>query len=201
MSSSTPSLSAIVLGAGRSSRMRTLKALLPWKGTSLIRFQTETLLNAGISDIVVVLGFRAADLSNELSSYTIKTVMNKDYHSGKCSSIKAGLAAITQPSSGVIICAVDQPLSLNVVRNLYKLHTKHPAAIILPSFKGKRGHPLLIPKSLYDDLQDIKEQTQGLRHLVNTRRKEIVTVELDEPSILLNLNEQADYQEACWEDS
>ncbi|MCK6256530.1 nucleotidyltransferase family protein [Fictibacillus sp. KIGAM418] len=201
MNSRMPSVSAILLAAGRSSRMGTLKALLPWRETSLVRYQTETLLNAGIDDIAVILGYKASELSKELSSYNVKTVINKAYESGKCSSIKAGMAGLSPSSTGVVIAAVDQPLSLNVIRQLYKFHGEQPVSIIIPAFNGKRGHPLLIPEQFYPELCSISEQTQGLRHFLSNRQNEIATVEINEPSILLNLNEQADYQSACWEDS
>ncbi|MDN4523862.1 nucleotidyltransferase family protein [Fictibacillus fluitans] len=194
------SLSCILLAAGCSSRMNKVKALLQWQGTSLIAYQIKAIHSSGIKEIVVVLGFRAHELKKELDGHFVKLVINPDYSSGKCSSIRAGCHGMDNHSTGALIAAVDQPLLPGVLCQMDKFHQSDPESIIIPVHNGKRGHPILLPNHLYPELLLISEETEGLRNIIRRHHNKVKFMETDNPSILLNLNTPADYEAAYRED-
>src|SRR6266498_1259016 len=103
------SRAVIVLAAGSSSRMGSSKALLPWAGTSLIEYAVSELLAAGASEIVVVVGADAEQVSAALpASSAVVPVVNSEYTSGRSSSIRAGAAAVSPGSVSVMVQSVDQ---------------------------------------------------------------------------------------------
>ena len=88
--------------------MGRLKALLPWQGSTLIEYQVESLLSAGVAEVVVVVGHRADEVGAPVRGRSgVTTVVNLDYKQGKTTSIKAGVRAISGPVRGVLLLAVD----------------------------------------------------------------------------------------------
>lgn len=193
--------SALILAAGLSSRMGSIKALLPWQGKSLICHQADTLLEAGFIDVITVLGYHASEIKKEIEHLPVRVVINKNYAEGKCSSILAGILNLDPLSSFVLLTTADQPLTQKIVLQLICCHSMNPSSILVPSYQGKRGHPLLVPKQYYTELLQINEQTQGLKRFLTIQEKHVKTIEIDDPAILLNLNDRADYQAAHREDS
>ena len=121
MTQHTP-ISAILLAAGESTRMRQQKALLLWQGTTLIQYQVSSLLEAGVSQVVVVLGYRAERLRSLLEDTPgVQTVLNLRYRTGKSSSVRAGVRQVPLDASGVLVLSVDQPRSPELVRQVISL--------------------------------------------------------------------------------
>src|SRR3989304_325250 len=103
-------ISAVLLAAGESTRMVKLKALLPWKGTSLIQHQVKVLLEAGVHEVIVVLGYRAESLRPLVEAFPGATaVLNLRYRTGKSSSLRAGLRHVDPQAKAILVLAVDQP--------------------------------------------------------------------------------------------
>ncbi len=103
-------VSAVLLAAGESTRMGTLKALLPWQGSTLVEYQVDSLLRAGVTEVVVVVGHRAAEVEAAVGGREgVVAVVNPDYRQGKTTSIKAGLRSVSPDAGAVLILAVDEP--------------------------------------------------------------------------------------------
>ncbi|MFD1040250.1 NTP transferase domain-containing protein [Virgibacillus byunsanensis] len=186
-------ISAIVLAAGFSSRMGTLKALLPWQGIPLIQYQMEQLKNAGIVEIIMVLGHKADELAQVISPYDVKSVFNEHYRDGKSSSIKKGVSCMTDNPSGIFILAVDQPVPSFILQKMVEHFRIDQPSIVIPSYQGKRGHPILFQGNLKEELLTVNEQSKGLRKVIQTYHDEISYLDVRDPAILLNLNEPNDY--------
>jgi len=189
---------AILLAAGESSRMGRLKALLPWRNTTLLEHQLRALLDAGANQVVVVLGHDADRLkpiveSTDGASWTL----NPDYLQGKTTSLKSGVAALTgQQVSDVLLLNVDQPRSADTVRTLLKRHLASPYLITIPTHGGKGGHPILITAELLPELAEINEESQGLKAVVRRHAEATERFELDDPTLLWDLNTPEQYQQA-----
>jgi molybdenum cofactor cytidylyltransferase len=188
--------SAILLAAGKSSRMGTLKGLLPWHGKTLIEHQVETLEKANVSEIIVVLGHDAEKFIEYTEHRQVKVAINKNYQTGKCSSIITGLHLIDNQSDALIILSVDQPTDYSVIKNLQNTFRENRHPIIIPTYQGKKGHPILFSKSTLSDLLSIKEETQGLRGVIQKYRNDMLEIPINNPLISLNLNTFEDYQKA-----
>ena len=193
-----PGVWAILLAAGESSRMGQLKALLPWRGVTLLEHQLRTLLDAGVEHVIVVLGHDADRLKPivdgvEGASWTL----NSDYLQGKTTSLKAGVAALSgRKASDVLLLNVDQPRDTATLRTLLEQHQSSAHLISIPTHSGKGGHPILIAAELIPELGDIEEESQGLLAVVRRHAGATERFELEDPSLLWDLNTPEQYQQA-----
>lgn len=191
-------VSAIMLSAGKSERMHPLphKGLVKWQGSTLFQYQIQSLLDSAISEIIIVLGYQAKFFLPLAAQYPIRTVVNDLYDSGKCSSIIKGLQSIDQASDYILITAVDQPTAPSIINELIQSLKTSNALIAIPAFNGKRGHPILFSKKLYDELLFIQEESFGLRNIIRKYEKHILEIQMDNPLISLNINTPENYQNA-----
>ena len=193
-----PGVWAILLAAGESSRMGQLKALLPWRDTTLIEHQLRSLLDAGVQQIIVVLGHDADRLKPIVEAVPgASWTLNEDYLQGKTTSLKAGVAALTgQELSDVLLLNVDQPRSADTVRTLLERHRAWSYRITIPTHGGRGGHPIFIAAELLPELVDIEEETQGLKAVVRRHAEATERFEVDDPTVLWDLNTPEQYQQA-----
>ena len=193
-----PGVWAILLAAGESSRMGQLKALLPWQGTTLIEHQINSLLAAGVQHVVVVLGHDSDRLKPIVDPVAgASWVLNPDYLQGKTTSLKTGVSALDgQPVSDVLLLNVDQPRTSDTVQKLLERHQASQYVITIPTYGGKGGHPIFIAAELLLELAEIEEETQGLKAVVRRHADVTERFELDDQSLLWDLNTPEEYQKA-----
>ena len=193
-----PGIWAILLAAGESSRMGRLKALLPWRGTTLIESQLKTLLSSGVHRIVVVLGHDSDRLKPIVDSVEgASWVLNPDYLKGKTTSLKTGVSALDDQSvADVLLLNVDQPRTSETMRVLLARHSSSKSVITIPTHKGKGGHPILISAELLPELATIEEETKGLLEVVRRHSDATERFEMDDPSVLWDLNTPEQYEQA-----
>ena len=189
-------ISAVLTAAGLSSRMGSPKPLLPWQGKTLIESQIETLLESGASEVIVVLGHRADDVAPHVNGDTVCAVVNDQYRDGRTSSIRTGLEAVSLKAHDIVLMAVDQPRTPQVVSRVIRDHLQANALLTSPRYHGRGGHPLVFSASLLPELSQISEEKQGLREVFERHRSEITQVHFDDPSIRLDLNTPEAYREA-----
>src|ERR1700704_6003225 len=149
---------AIVLAAGRSSRMGRAKATLPLDGgdTFLTRI-VRTFLDAGVDDVVVVVGHDADAIVRSFASSGLpaRFVVNRQYDRGQLSSLVAGLGVVDRPGvAAVLVTLVDVPLvSAATVGAVIECYRRTRAPVVRPTSGARHGHPLLIARSLFDALR------------------------------------------------
>ena len=190
-------VSAVLLTAGESTRMGQQKALLPWKGATLLQHQVNSLLDGGSSQVIVVLGYRAERLRflvNDIPG--VVPVLNLRYRTGKTSSIRAGLRNVDLPTQVILVLSVDQPRSSALVRRVVEAHRRRGALVTYPTYQGKGGHPIALSASLLPELMRIRESRQGLREVVSRHRAKAFRLEVDDREAVLDLNRDEDYQRA-----
>ena len=189
---------AILLAAGESSRMGQLKALLPWRGQTLLEHQVSTLLQGGADRVVVVLGHRADDLRPMLEGLEgVDWVHNPDYLQGKTTSIKAGLFTVDPQVAGeILLLNVDQPRSSADIARILDTHRATGHAVTIPTCGGKGGHPIVLSAELLEELLSIDEESQGVKAVVQRRPESVNRVPLENPEILLDLNTPEQYRQA-----
>jgi len=158
---------ALLLAAGESERMGTPKALLPWRGQPLLRHQLHEIQKSAVRECVVVLGSGADRLTGLCTQplhphWKSRAIINPRYREGKCASIIAGLTALCDRPDAVLVAAVDQPLQHRVIDALLSAADREwdrgeavtRRTILLPVFRGRRGHPALFCGSLVGELMD-----------------------------------------------
>lgn len=198
-----PQVWGILLAAGESSRMGRQKALLPWRNTTLLQYQLHSLLDAGVQRVVVVLGHDADHIKPIVDGVEgVSWALNPDYLQGKTTSLKIGVAALAdQQVSDVLLLNVDQPRSADTVRTLLERHLGSSHRITIPTHGGKGGHPILIAAELLPELAEIEEESQGLKAVVRRHAEATERFEVDDPTVLLDLNTPEQYQKALESES
>lgn len=193
-------LSIIVLAAGLSSRMRGAhKLLLPYQGKTVI-WHTMAQIHAAmrendyIQEIIVVTGHNNEAVQAILEDYTIQHIYNADYATGMTTSIQAGVRAANIAATGYMICLSDQPhitaFEYSLLVEAFKKEGEN--AIIMPTFQGERGNPVLFPALLKSEILENTEMT-GCKPIVQRNKSKIQMVEMPTNHILLDIDTPEDY--------
>ena len=188
---------AILLAAGESSRMGQLKALLPWRGRTLLEHQVSALREGGADRVIVVFGHRADELRPLVQDTDgVSWTLNPDYLQGKTTSIKAGLSALDSDADDILLLNVDQPRATEDIAYILNVHRANNYAVTVPEYNGKGGHPIVLSARLWPELIGINEETQGIKAVVRRRPEAVHRIPLDNPEILLDLNTPEQYRAA-----
>lgn len=188
-------ISAIILAAGESKRMGQPKMLLPWGETTVLQNVISTFQRAGIEDILVVTGGAHRQVEDIVNKSGAHHNFNKEYsNSEMLSSIQCGLVNMATQAQAALIGLGDQPqVREGTVRLICETFRSKRSKVVVPSFQMRRGHPWLVERSLWEELLKMK-QPQSPRDFLNKYANEIQYVEVDNPSILADLDTPEDYQ-------
>ena len=183
-------VSAILLAAGSSRRMGQLKQLLPLHDKPIIRHCLDNLITSGIENIVAVLGYRGDEVLAAIQEMPVQIVLNENQESEMAESVRIGLRAIAEKSSGVLVCLSDHPLvSVDTLKSLMQCFREAPDKIIIPLYKGKRGHPTLFP------IHVIKEifEASTLRDIIDKNRSRLKFLNVQDEGVILDMDTKEDY--------
>jgi molybdenum cofactor cytidylyltransferase len=148
---------AIVLAAGRSSRMGRAKATLPLGEDTFLSRIVRTFIAAGVDDVVVVVGHDADAIAKSVhdQGLPVRLVMNAEYDRGQLTSLLAGLDVVERTTArAVLVTLVDVPLiSVGTVRAVVDRYRETGAPIVRPTSGVRHGHPLLIDRLLFGVLR------------------------------------------------
>jgi molybdenum cofactor cytidylyltransferase len=194
-----PTVAAVLLAAGESSRMGENKALLPWTdGEPLIAYQTRVLREAGYDPIVVVLGHDPYAVNDAIpEDIDLIAVVNDRYQQGRTSSIVTGVLEIATPETDAFaILSVDQPRSAGMLRTLREAWERERPYIAIPTLDGRGGHPPLFDGGLITEVLQVTEEEEGLRQVMRNFADGRLFVPVDDPLTCTNLNTREDYEAA-----
>ena len=192
-------ITAIILAAGKSTRMGSPKMLLPWGNITVIEHVITVFSKAGIEDILVVTGGAREQVEEILAGYRkqfpVRSVFNENYMSGDMlSSIQCGLQNLADKNiSAALIGLGDQPqVQERSVRALLEFFLRSKSPLVVPSFQMRRGHPWLIAKSLWNEMLQMGF-SQTPRDFLSAHALDIQYVDIDNPSILADLDTPEEY--------
>lgn len=191
-------ISAIVLAAGLSTRMVHFKQLLPYGKHTVIEQVVSTLLKSPVDDVLVVTGHERSRVENALARWPVRTAFNPQYAAGEMlSSVQAGLGAMAAGSRAALVALGDMPaLESAVVRQLVEAYrTTGDAAVYIPSYDMRAGHPVLVPHSYWEAILALPAGA-NLRSILRGKETQVVWVEVDAPSVLRDLDTPDDYHGA-----
>ena len=139
-------IAAVLLAAGSGSRMGLKpKSLLELNGEPLIRRSARQLLDAGVTQLVVVLGHYAADIEAPLDGLPVHKVYNPDPDQGLVSSQRLGLQALSDNKDTVIMSLADQPLvTTQDIQTLLHAFAPSTQDMLFPFVNGQPGNPVLL---------------------------------------------------------
>lgn len=184
---------SIILAAGESKRMGLPKMLLKFNGKTMIEKVLDNVAESDSDSILVVLGAGMEVLIDLVRRYDVKYCYNINYIDGMLSSVQCGFKNLPSDTAATLVFQGDQPFInpavINMVIKAYKTSGK---GIIIPVYKGKRGHPLLLDIK-YSDQIDGLDPAQGLRSITYLNSSDVLEVETDDPGILRDFDTYDDY--------
>lgn len=193
----SPQLAAIILAAGKSTRMGTPKMVLPWGERSVLGQVIFTLSTADIKKIIVVTGGYQEIVAVEAQKFGAEPVFNPDFDRGEMlSSIQVGLRATPTNFQACLIALGDNPqIELSVVRAMIGRFNflMGRGKILVPSFQNRRGHPWIVHKSLWEEILALKPP-QTMRDFFSAHAEQIVYEVVNTESILKDLDTPQDYE-------
>jgi molybdenum cofactor cytidylyltransferase len=189
---------AIVLAAGRSSRMGRAKAMLPaGDGHTFLTRIVRTFLDSGVDDVIVVVGHGAEAIAASFSESGLpaRFVVNREYDRGQLSSLLAGLNVIDRPGvSAVLVTLVDVPLvSSSTVRAVIDAYRRTAAPIVRPTSGNRHGHPLLIDRSVFAALRSA-DSSSGAKPIVRAHASAIGDIPIDDEGAFTDIDTEEEYR-------
>ncbi|MFW9929712.1 MAG: NTP transferase domain-containing protein [Candidatus Thorarchaeota archaeon] len=192
----------IIPAAGESKRFGSNKLLFEYKGKAIIEHTLQTYQNykEGNFNIFVILGYEKKGLKKKINNYSVTFVENPEYKTGgMSSSVKKGLIKLKDLDltncQGIFIHPADIPfITIQVILTLIKKKEISSKKIFIPIYKGRRGHPLLIDKSLINLFMQVDEESEGMKGILKKNmRKNIELIDVTNQMILFDIDKREDF--------
>lgn len=188
-------IAGIILAAGESARMAQDKALLPWGQTTFLEHLLRQVKESRVGLVRVVLGANAEAVRKKIQFGTAEVVVNKDWQKGQLSSLLAALNSLPRGMiEAALVCLVDHPaISSSLIHTLIEKLQKSGKLILIPTYRGRRGHPVIFSAKLFDELRKAPLEV-GARAVVHKHAADILEVPTEEEGVILNINDPESYE-------
>jgi molybdenum cofactor cytidylyltransferase len=185
-------IAGILLAAGRSARMAPRNKLLaPIGGMPMICRVAASVLESGVSSVIVVTGYEADRIVDALNGLDVTIVTNPSYADGLSTSLKAGLEAVSPTADGALICLGDMPeIESPVIHALLAAFTGRDA-ICVPVHRGRRGNPVLWGHNHFAEMMALTGDA-GAKPLMALHANRLIEVEVAADSIFEDVDSPAD---------
>ncbi|MGI6365480.1 MAG: nucleotidyltransferase family protein [Bacillota bacterium] len=193
-------LTAIVLAAGKASRMGTLKQLLPWGEGTILEVVLGAVLACPLVDdeVRVVLGAgreRVEALLEDIADPRLRRVHNPEYQRGMLSSIQRGIQDLPRSSQGFMILLGDQPLiGPGLISEVAGHWLLTRPDFLVPVHRGRRGHPVLVAAKYAGEILALEEAEGGLRNLLRRYPERVLELAIDNPAICIDIDYPEEYR-------
>jgi len=182
-----------VLAAGKSTRFGKNKLLHKIGGRTVIGRVVKSALGSEADEVILVVGHDAERVGREVSGAECKLVYNSAFEEGQSSSVKVGVTSAAEDSEAAMILPGDIALiSSEAIDKVIEEYRRTGGPIVVAAYQGKHGHPILLDRSLFREIAQINEETQGLKAIVNRHRKQVRQVEVGSPEVLFDLDTEED---------
>lgn len=184
-----PRIAALLLAAGRSSRMGSNKMLEEIDGRPMVARTAQRLLSSHARPLIAVLGNQADAVDAALGKLPVERVRNPDFADGLSTSLKRGLAALPADIDGALVCLGDMPLiaGRDLDRLIAAFNPLEGRAIVVPTRHGKRGNPVLWSREFFPEMMALSGDT-GARKLIEEHASRVAEVEMDTDGVLIDID-------------
>lgn len=190
---------AIILAAGESRRMGQPKQLLPFGGKTMLECVIDAFRTPNVAEIIVVLGHQADEIAAKIGSQAgtpvpPAIVRNKRYRQGMFTSVQAGLQALPEQTTLVMIALCDQPRLLPAtVEKLIGEFEKKQHRILVPMYEGRQGHPLLFRAEYAKEILALDESLT-LKHFLASHAGDIARLPVSDEGVLVDIDDRQTYE-------
>ena len=195
-------ISAILLGAGESKRMKVNKLSLPWGRETVFEHCFNTLLRSRVKEVVVVLNKQNEGMKRQFEKRSasttkkVKVTLNPYYKRGMSTSIHMGLHVMDPRSDGILISLGDQPfLKTRTINVLLRAFHQGKGKILVPSFRGMKGHPVIFHRKYEKELLKLRGDTGG-KPILLKHSKQIKTIPVRSVGVIKDIDTREEYQKA-----
>ena len=190
-------ISAILLAAGQSKRMNGENKLIrKIQGSHLIKHSINNILASSIDELIIVLGFQKEIIEKLIDkNKKIKIIFNENFEKGMASSIKMGLNKLSDKTESFFICLGDMPMINHDIYNLL-IKSRDKKEIIIPTYRGQQGNPILFNKSMKEKIMDINGDI-GAKKILKLSKNKIFNLEINNHFITKSFNTQDDFKNYC----
>ena len=186
-------ISAILLAAGESKRLRMPKLLLPFGKSTILEQTIDNLLNSRVDEVIVVLGYRAEEMMRKLANRPVKIAINPIYHQGMSTSIVKGLSLVNNRAQAIMVALADQPLiNSQTINRLIEESLGYDKGIVIPTYQAERGHPIIFASEYKEELLGLKGDIGG-RQTIKEHPNDTLEVIADSKAITMDINTINDY--------
>jgi molybdenum cofactor cytidylyltransferase len=186
-------ISAILLGAGESKRMGLDKLSLPWGEETIFEHCLNTFLRSKVKELIVVLGGKTKGTTGPSRRRKAKLVMNPHYKMGMSTSIRRGIQAIDPECQGILIALGDQPfLKIRTINALIQAFAREEKGIVVPSFRGRKGHPVIFHKRYQKDLLKLQGDVGG-KSIIERYPEDVRIVHVKSEGVVKDIDTWKDY--------
>ncbi len=198
LASRTCHINGLILAAGLSSRMGELKMLMPLRGKTVLENTIDSMLLAGVEQIVIVLGYRGQELEALLRKRYVGrrfiVVYNKYYaETDMLTSLKIGLTAMPTCRAFFLLPGDMPMIDKETYLAVFKAIPEKGEFIVFPLLQGYRKHPPLIASSFIKEIMDFNGK-DGLRGFWQLHEKSVYTVNVDDLGCWTDLDTREQYQ-------
>jgi len=185
-------IAAVVLAAGVSSRMGKTKQTLPLNGVPMLERVLEIFRRPSVDRVVVVLGANEAQVRKRVKFADELVVVNPRFAEGMSSSLRFGLQYVRREADAAIIALGDQPfVHPTTIDRLVETYEQSRARIVIPTYLGARGNPVLFDRSVFPQVAKIRGDT-GAKSVVQKNAADVLEVEVPDRGILVDIDTPSD---------
>ena len=172
--------------------MGTPKQLLRLGSNTLLGHTLDIVRQSHAGEIVLVLGFAAEEIKRQVAVQDLKVILNPDFQEGMASSLRVGLSAVEADSAAALVILADQPfLQSETLDQLIDAHQKLRPKILLPLYKGFRGNPVLLDRSVFPEVMSLTGDV-GCRAIFDSHTEGIRKLPVDDVGILIDVDEHSE---------
>ncbi|MGA7409931.1 MAG: nucleotidyltransferase family protein [Bryobacteraceae bacterium] len=187
-------VSAVVLAAGMSTRMGSPKQLLRLGEKTLLETVLDNLRASQVDELVVVLGGSAQLIQQQINLDDARVVINEAYQQGMGTSLHAGVSAVDSSSDAALIALADQPfVRPGTIDHLIDCYRAQRRPAVIPIYKGHRGNPILLDRSLFPEVMTLSGD-MGFRSILGRHTEKILKVPVGDVGVLIDVDTEADLQ-------
>jgi molybdenum cofactor cytidylyltransferase len=188
-------VAAVVLAAGDARRFGAPKLLMPFGDLSVVGCVVATLEDAGLDPIIVVAGTHAPAIAEALSATPARVVRNPQPALGMLSSVRIGVGALPPDTDRFLLALADQPrISPEDIRHLLHEHRASGKGIALPTYQGKRGHPVVFAARYRADVLAL-DDTHTLRDVIHSHPDDIIEIESPSDAVIRDIDTREQYRD------